>query len=169
MAKRKPHRAARAARPARSSRKGSARRSARAPASGRRQVRQEPETLRLRAIEPSLTVNDIEQSLRYYTDVLGFHIGDRWMEGGVLRGAMLKAGACGLGLSQDDWSKGRDRQKGQGISLWLKTAQDIDALAGRIKAAGGRLVQEPKAEEFGGRSLVVDDPDGFRLRIYAAK
>jgi catechol 2,3-dioxygenase-like lactoylglutathione lyase family enzyme len=170
MAKRKPRRAARAARPARTSRKGGTRRAASAPATGRRQVRrQEPETLRLRAIEPSLTVNDIEESLRYYTDVLGFHVGDRWMDGGVLRGAMLKAGACGLGLSQDDWSKGRDRKKGQGMSLWLKTAQDIDALAGRIKAAGGHLVQEPKTEEFGGRSLIVDDPDGFRLRIYAEK
>jgi catechol 2,3-dioxygenase-like lactoylglutathione lyase family enzyme len=176
MAKRKPRRAARAARPtraarpARTSRKGSARRGARAPASGGRQVpRQAPENLRLRAIEPSLTVNDIDQSLRYYSDVLGFHVADRWMDGAVLRGAMLKAGACGLGLSQDDWSKGRDRQKGQGISLWFKTAQDIDALASRIKAAGGLLVQEPKAEEWGGRSLVVDDPDGFRLRIYAEK
>ena len=80
---------------------------------------------------------------------------------------MLKAGACGLNLSQDDWSKGRDRQKGQGLSLWFHTAQDVDALAKRITAAGGRLVEGPTAEEWGGRSLTVDDPDGFRLRIYA--
>ena len=51
------------------------------------------------------------------------------MDGGVLRGVMLKAGACDLGLSQDDWAKGRDRKKGEGMRIWCQTAQDIDALA----------------------------------------
>jgi uncharacterized glyoxalase superfamily protein PhnB len=149
-------------------RKPAARR-ATAPA-GREQVRRrEPETLRLRAIEPALTVNDINKSLKFYTDVLGFIVGDRHTDkSGVLRGAMLKAGACGIGLSQDDWSKGRDRQKGVGLSLWFQTAQDVDALAKRITAAGGR-VEGPTTEDWGGRSLTVDDPDGFRLRIYAQK
>jgi lactoylglutathione lyase len=131
------------------------------------QRRTEPETLRLRSVEPSLTVDDLEQSLRFYTDVLGFIVGERWTEGGVLRGVMLKAGACGLGLSQDDWAKGRDRKKGQGMRIWCKTVQDIDALAARIKAAGGRLTEEPKDQSWGGRSLSVDDPDGFHITIYS--
>jgi catechol 2,3-dioxygenase-like lactoylglutathione lyase family enzyme len=122
--------------------------------------------LRLRSVEPALTVDDIERSLRFYTDVLGFVVGERWEEGGQLRGVSLKAGACSLGLSQDDWSKGRDRKKGEGISLWCGTAQDIDALAARIKAAGARLAQEPSDSPEGGRMLAVDDPDGFRLRLY---
>jgi Glyoxalase/Bleomycin resistance protein/Dioxygenase superfamily len=102
MAKRKP---SRAARPARSARRGSK----------ARPVRREPETLRLRAIEPALTVDDINRSLTFYTDVLGFFVSDRFTDkSGLLLGAMLKAGACGLNLSQDDWSKGRDRQKARG-------------------------------------------------------
>jgi uncharacterized glyoxalase superfamily protein PhnB len=122
--------------------------------------------LRLRAIEPALTVDDINRSLIFYTDVLGFFVSDRFTDkSGVLQGVMLKAGACGLNLSQDDWSKGRDRRKGQGISLWLHTVQDVEALAKRITAAGGRP-EGPTREEWGGRSLTVDDPDGFRLRIY---
>jgi lactoylglutathione lyase len=135
-------------------------------ASNRKQRRRDPETLRLRSVEPALTVDDIERSLRFYTDVLGFVVGERWEEGGQLRGVSLKAGACSLGLSQDDWSKGRDRKKGEGISLWCGTAQDIDALAARIKAAGARLAQEPSDSPEGGRMLAVDDPDGFRLRLY---
>jgi predicted enzyme related to lactoylglutathione lyase len=135
-------------------------------ASGRKQRQQDPETLRLRSVEPALTVDDIERSLRFYTNVLGFVVGERWEEGGQLRGVSLKAGACSLGLSQDDWSKGRDRKKGEGISLWCATAQDIDALAARIKAAGARLAQEPSDSPEGGRMLAVDDPDGFRLRLY---
>lgn len=130
-----------------------------------RPQRTDPETLRVRSIEPSLTVNDLERSLRFYADVLGFFVGERWIDAGVLRGAMLKAGACQLGLSQDDWSKGRDRKKGEGISLWLKTAQNLDKLAARIKGAGG-VADGPTKESWGGRSLSVYDPDGFRIRFY---
>lgn len=169
MAKRKTRRAARAARPARSRRSSAARRAAgSAAAAATTPKRREPETLRLRAIEPALTVNNLEQSLKYYTDVLGFFLADRYTDkNGVMRGVMLKAGACGIGLSQDDFSKGRDRQKGQGMSLWLQTAQDVDAIAARITSEGGKLVQGPTTEEWGGRSLTVEDPDGFRLRIYS--
>jgi catechol 2,3-dioxygenase-like lactoylglutathione lyase family enzyme len=126
--------------------------------------RRDPETLRLRSFMPSLTVNDLDKSVRFYTDVLGFIVGERWEEGGKLLGVMLKAGACEIGLSQDDWAKGHDRKKGEGIRLYCDTAQDIDALAARIKAAGGRLTQEPR-DEMGGRHLSVDDPDGYHLSI----
>jgi len=126
-----------------------------------------PETLRLRAFQPSLTVADIERSIRFYTDVLGFVVGEQWKsDTGALRGVMLKAGSCELGLSQDDWALGRDRQKGAGFRLWCTTAQDIDALADRIKAAGHRLTDGPSDQPWGGRSLSLDDLDGFHLTIY---
>jgi len=125
------------------------------------------ETLRLRSIEPSFTVTDLPRSIRCYTDVLGFVLGDQFKDdSGTVRGAMLKAGTCQIGLSQDDWAKGRDRQRGVAVRIWCTTAQDIDALAGRIKAAGGKLTQEPKDEPWGGRSISIDDPDGFHLTIY---
>jgi uncharacterized glyoxalase superfamily protein PhnB len=143
-------------------------RKGKAAATPRQPRRTDPETLRLRSIEPSLTVNDLERSLRFYADVLGFFVGERWIDAGVLRGATLKAGACQLGLSQDDWSKGRDRKKGEGMSLWLRTAQDLDSLAARIKGAGS-VADGPTKESWGSRTLSVYDPDGFRLRFYEEK
>jgi catechol 2,3-dioxygenase-like lactoylglutathione lyase family enzyme len=126
-----------------------------------------PETLRLRSIEPSFTVSDLERSVQFYTDILGFIVGERFTDDrGVARGVMLKAGTCELGLSQDDWAKGRDRQRGVAVRIWCTTSQDIDALAGRIKANGGKLTDGPKDESWGGRSLAIDDPDGFHLTIY---
>jgi catechol 2,3-dioxygenase-like lactoylglutathione lyase family enzyme len=125
------------------------------------------ETLRLRSIEPLFTVSDLQKSLRFYTDVLGFIVSDRFTgENGVLQGVMLKAGVCEMGLSQDDWAKGRDRQRGAGVRVWCTTAQDIDALAARVKAAGHPLAEEPKVQAWGGRGFAVDDPDGFHLTIY---
>jgi lactoylglutathione lyase len=144
--------------------KAAGRKSAAAATRERRQ--RAPETLRLRSLEPSLTVDDLERSLRFYTDVLGFFAGERWSDGGVLRGVMLKAGVCEVGLSQDDWAKGRNRKKGEGLRISCQTAQDIDALAARIKAGGGRITEGPVDTAWGTRSLSVDDPDGFHLTIY---
>jgi catechol 2,3-dioxygenase-like lactoylglutathione lyase family enzyme len=165
MAKRKPRSAKRRAVPPRPRRKKTADRRGAAASKLERRSR-DPESLRLRSFEPSFTVDDLERSVRFYTEVLGFTVGERWADGGVLRGVMLKAGVCELGLSQDDWAKGRGRQKGDAVRIWCNTAQDIDALAARIKAGGGRLTEEPKNLPWGARSLSVDDPDGFHLTIY---
>jgi uncharacterized glyoxalase superfamily protein PhnB len=94
---------------------------------------------------------------------------ERWMDGSVLTGVSLRAGTCTISLTQDDWAKGRDRKKGQGLRLWCETVQDVDALAARIKDAGGQLVEEPKDQPWGVRNLTVDDPDGFRLSLYCEK
>jgi glyoxalase/bleomycin resistance protein/dioxygenase superfamily protein len=40
--------------------------------------RRQPETLRLRAVMPALTVNDIQASLAWYRDVLGFVVAEEY-------------------------------------------------------------------------------------------
>src|SRR5688572_32799894 len=92
-------------------------------------------TLHGKGLMPSLTVNDLQQSLEFFGK-LGFEVEDRWEDNGVLLGAMLKAGDVRLGLSQDDGKKGRDRVKGVGIRLYIEAADDIDQVAARAKAAG---------------------------------
>lgn len=172
MAARKANRTTRAAPPARSRTKKTSTPRKKAPtrtsAAGRQLERRHSkrETLRLRSIEPSFTVSDLERSVHFYSDVLGFVVGERYTDAdGVLRGVRLKAGVCQLGLSQDDWAKGRDRQRGVAVRIWCTTAQDIDALAAKVTAGGGRITQQAD-EPWGGRSLSVDDPDGFHLTIY---
>lgn len=142
---------------------------AKAPASSPKR-RAKPETLRLSTITPSLTVNDIARSIAFYTDLLGCVVSERWKgDDGVLRGVMLTAGVCTIGLAQDDWAKGKGRKKGDAFRLWCKTRQDIDVIAARIKAKGGSLTEEPHDQPWGGRSLSLDDPDGFHLTIHRDK
>jgi len=124
--------------------------------------RRQPETLRLRSVTPTYTVNDLEKSIAWYSDGLGFIVSERWDEGGKLQGVMLKAGTCTFGLSQDDFGKGRDREKGVGFRIYANTAQSVDALAERIRAFGGKIVTEP-SDMWGARTLTVEDPDGFRI------
>ena len=152
----------RAKAPVRKAAKRVVRRKLAAPA---RPVRKEPQTLRLRSASPSFTVNDIEASLAFYRDVLRFTVNERWEEEGRLRGVELVAGTVSLWLSQDDWKKGRDRVKGQGVRIYCTTVQDIDALAEGIKARGGTLAEEPQDRPWGGRDFAVTDPDGFTITI----
>lgn len=130
-------------------------------------ARKKPEALRLSSFTPSLTVNDLAKSIAFYTDGLGFIVGQRWQgDDGMLRGVMLKAGSCELGISQDDWKLGKDRKKGVGSRVFLETAQDIHAIAARVKAAGYALTEEPADNPgWGVRSFSLDDPDGFHLTL----
>jgi lactoylglutathione lyase len=127
--------------------------------------RQEPESLRLRTAMPSLTVDDIEASLAWYGDVLGFTLKERWMHDGKLMGAEIVAGTVTFYLGQDDWKKGRDRVKGEGFRVYCETAQDVDALAAQVKARGGRILEEPHDEPWGARAFAVQDLDGFKITI----
>jgi catechol 2,3-dioxygenase-like lactoylglutathione lyase family enzyme len=166
MAIRKPRTATRSPRPGPPGRKTKTD-GTEAAAPSRERRRGKRETLRLRTFEPSLTVNNIDRSVQFYTGVLGFIVIEEMTDGAALQGVIVKAGVCTLALSQDDWAKGRNRKKGEGVRLWCKTAQDIDAMAKRIKEAGGRLADKPKNEPWGVRSLSVKDPDGFLLTIYS--
>jgi len=122
-------------------------------------------TLQARALMPALTVNDVKQSLKFYRDGLGFAVKEEMKDGGTLQGVMIEAGGASLGLSQDDFSKGRDRVKGVGMRLYLETDQNIEALARQAKAAGITLNDGPGPLPWGPLGFTVTDPDGFKLTI----
>jgi uncharacterized glyoxalase superfamily protein PhnB len=120
--------------------------------------------LKATTLSASLTVNDIQRSITFF-EGLGFAVGERWEDNGVLMGVMLKAGDIEIGLSQDDWKKGRDRQKGVGMRLFIATKQDIDQLAARATAAGISLDREPHDTEWKTRAFEVTEPSGFKVTI----
>ncbi|MDB4890767.1 MAG: Glyoxalase-like domain protein [Gemmatimonadetes bacterium] len=116
------------------------------------------------ALAASLTVKDLPASLAWYRDVLGFTVARTFDRGGPMFAASLRAGTVAILLTQDDGAKGYDRTKGEGISLQLTTAQNIDELASQVKARGGTLDAEP-VDGYGARVFRLHDPDGFKLVI----
>ena len=122
------------------------------------------EALQIATIVPSFTVDDLQKSLTFY-QALGFTVGERWEDNGTLTGAMLRAGKTEIGLSQDDWKKGRDRKKGVGMRLFMSTMQNVDEVAARAKSAGITLKSEPFDSEWKTRVFEVVDPSGFLLTI----
>src|SRR4029077_8859100 len=118
-----------------------------------------------RTLQASLTVKDLQKSLAWYQDVVGFTVDQKHEREGKLRAVSLKAGDVRLLIGQDDGAKGWDRVKGEGFSLQLTTDQNVDEIANRIKKLGGSLDSEPADMPWGARMFRLRDPDGFKLVI----
>jgi len=134
------------------------------PVPSRAGERAQPESFRARDLAASLTVRDIGRSLTWYCDVAGFTLDQKYEREAKLMAVSLKAGDVRILLTQDDGAKGLDRAKGEGFSLRFTTGQDVDEIAKRIVAAGGKLESEP-ATLWGARMFRLRDPDGFMLVI----
>ena len=124
------------------------------------------EALLIGTVMPNLTVDDLQKSVKFY-EGLGFAVDERWEENGTLLGVTMRAGNFQIGLSQDDWKKGRDRKKGIGIRLMISTTQSLDEIATRAKNAGITLKSEPHDTEWKSRAFEVADPTGFLLTFYS--
>lgn len=107
---------------------------------------------RMGAITPILKVTDLDASLAYWVDVLGFAIG--WRDDGIVG---LRRGDAPVLLS-------RDGQGHVGTWLWIAVS-DADALHDELRAKGARIRVPPTNYPWGSRELHVFDPDGHVLRF----
>ena len=121
--------------------------------------------LQVRTFSISLTVSDLKRSIRLYTEGLGFTVEDEYKMDGEVRGVMLAAGEARLGLTQDDFAKGRDRVKGTGMRLYFETDQDLQALARQARSAGITLDGDPAPMPWGPVGFSLTDPDGFQVTV----
>jgi catechol 2,3-dioxygenase-like lactoylglutathione lyase family enzyme len=112
---------------------------------------------------PVLHVKEVEASLRFYTDRLGFTIPWRYDEEGKARVAQVDRQGCALILS-NQWPE----KIGKGlifISLNVEPYSHqayvaaLDALRAEFEGKGVQV----KDGNWGYRILVVDDPDGNQL------
>jgi uncharacterized glyoxalase superfamily protein PhnB len=126
--------------------------------------------LALRSASPSFTVNDLDRSVSWYRDVLGFGVEETWKDDdGKVVGVSLKAGDVSFMVGQDDWKKGRDRKKGEGFRIYCETQKNVDDLAKQIETKGGRLDSGPTDQPWGVRDISLTDPDGFKITIAKLK
>jgi len=109
---------------------------------------------------PVLHVTDVEASLRFYVDRLGFTSPWRYDEDGRVYVAQVERPGCALILA-DQWPE----KVGKGLMFIsvndTREAQvaALDALRAEFEAKGVRV----KEGSWGYRLLVVDDPDGNQL------
>jgi predicted lactoylglutathione lyase len=126
------------------------------------------EAVQISGIVPSLTVDDLQKSITFY-EALGFAIDERWEEKGTLLGVMMRTGRIQIGLNQDDWKKGRDRQKGIGVRFLIATTRgNVDELATQVRNAGITLKSDPHDTDWNNsRAFEVVDPSGFLVTVFS--
>ena len=124
-------------------------------------------------MEPRITlvtlgVTDLERSLHFYRDGLGWRPSSASVEGEV---AFFQVGPLALAL----WSRAElakdagvfDGGGWGGVALAhnVRSQEEADAAVARALDAGGRLLKPPAATEWGGYSGYIADPDGHPWEI----
>jgi len=112
---------------------------------------------------PILHVSDVEASLRFYVEQLGFTIPWRFDEDGKAYVAQVDRQGCALILAKT-WPE----KVGKGVMIISLNVEPetreaataaLDALRAELEAKGTPV----KEGSWGYRLLVVDDPDGNQL------
>jgi predicted enzyme related to lactoylglutathione lyase len=103
-----------------------------------------------------LVVTDMAEAKRFYTEAFGWTLNDYGPGYAGIQGLGREVG----GLRLDDATSA-------GGPLVILYSKDLDASLARVRAAGGRIAQEPYAFP-GGRRFHFLDPSGNELAIWAA-
>jgi catechol 2,3-dioxygenase-like lactoylglutathione lyase family enzyme len=112
---------------------------------------------------PVLHVSNVEASLRFYVDRLGFTVAWQFEEKGRVFVAQVNRGSCAL-IFSDQWPE----KVGKGLMFISLNAEPdtseaavaaLDALRAEFEARGAPV----KNGWWGYKLLVVEDPDGNQL------
>jgi len=110
---------------------------------------------------PLLYVEDIQRSLAFYRDKLGFAMSQSWEPDGELAWCRLERGGAALMLQQACEEDGPPQARGRGTAFYFH-CEDADAEHARLSAAGLALAP-PSTAFYGMRQLLLQDPDGYQL------
>ncbi|MDX1942607.1 MAG: VOC family protein [Saprospiraceae bacterium] len=124
-----------------------------------------PETVNkvnIKQAVPFFNVRNMETSLRFYTDGLGFEMKNHWIDEGKLRWCWLQLGEASIMLQEykDSWIP--KEKVGIGVSICFICE---DALIIYHEAIARGL---PASKPFVGNGMwvtTIPDPDGYRLEF----
>ncbi len=110
-----------------------------------------------------VAVENARRSLDFYTGALGYEVEELVETDGRLTGARVRSGKSRLAFHEQPDPERRRRAAGAGLQVWNATTEDLDRLAARVQAHGGRVVEAPHEGPLGRRTMEIEDPDGYRL------
>jgi predicted enzyme related to lactoylglutathione lyase len=104
-----------------------------------------------------LEVNNLEESLGFYRELLGFEISKHSPESEPPL-ATVQAGGLKISLAQHLETM---LKRGRGVSFFIGVS-DVDDYYNQLRAKGVE-VYPPADEGWGGRFITLQDPDKYRL------
>ena len=117
---------------------------------------------RFRDSFPIVMVADMQRSLGFYRDLLGFELRYAFpsAEDPKFASLSIDGGKLGLGVGDKPVESGS-------TSIWLYT-DDVDEAVSDLQGAGVPVVAEPADQPWGERVASVADPDGYVVHIGAS-
>jgi uncharacterized glyoxalase superfamily protein PhnB len=109
---------------------------------------------------PILVVDDVDAASRFYCSVLGFEETYRNEDEEGVEFAYLALEPSGIGLAR------RAAGEQEPFALWLY-ADDVDAAAEGLRAAGATEVLPPTDQPWGERMCSFVDPNGHLVHVGA--
>jgi lactoylglutathione lyase len=113
---------------------------------------------------PLLGVKDMEASLRFYVDGLGFEMTNKWTPEGKIRWCWLQLGGAAIMLQEFTNNRLPDAKLGHGVSINFQ-CRDALAIFHDVKSRGIQ-VKTP----FVGNNMWVTgmrDPDGYAIYFHS--
>jgi lactoylglutathione lyase len=123
----------------------------------------------MRVLHTMLRVNDLEQSLAFYTGVLGMQLlRKKDYEGGRFTLAFVgygdEASTAVIELTYN-WDQ-HAYSLGDAFGHIALGTDDIYGTCARIRAAGGKIVREPGPMKHGTTEIAfVEDPNGYKIEL----
>lgn len=114
-------------------------------------------------IYPTFRYRDTARMIDWLTKVIGFELRVKYGDGSDIHHAELAFGSSMImvGKARDDEYGALVGFPGEagGKSLYV-AVDNADTLYGRVKAAGGEILQELNDKDYGSRDFTCRDPEG---------
>lgn len=115
----------------------------------------------IRAVWPLLHVRSIHESLRHYTERLGFEKTEQAGKGEELYWCNLERGGASFMLQQKPPDEPMAQPPAPEVTLYF-VCDDVDALYTEFRATGLEIAP-PSDAYYGMRQIFVPDPDGYSI------
>jgi lactoylglutathione lyase len=119
-----------------------------------------------RLAETFLMVSDIEESVEFYTEVIGLDIKKRSSD------VTFDTGDAELVIEEDFPEQVLEQfgleppgeERGDGVIVVIEV-EDPDEIAERAEEWGAEVVLEPREVDWGRYMTLIEDPDGYVLEV----
>ena len=124
-------------------------------------------TMNLKTLTPNLIVADVNKTVKYYQETLGFEIAMTVPESGVFDFAMLKLDNVTIMFQSrvgyvEALPEYKDKKIGGTLFLYIEV-ESLDIVYNRVKKASAEIVVDINTTFYGSHEFTMKDCDGYLL------
>jgi uncharacterized glyoxalase superfamily protein PhnB len=120
----------------------------------------------VRQLKPLIAVSDIQRSIDFYRDRLGFTLTRQAENEGKIFWCSMERGGSAIMLQQAEDEDGPAESRGRGVRFYF-ICDDADTIYAELKSRGLQL-GPPTVAYYGMKQVIVPEPDGYYVCFESA-